>query len=112
MKRTKRRGIILVLGLISVLLFGMVFGGILLLGDSPRSEPETDCSPDSAVPKEINVKNLPTTEVGSYNKQQLTNAAIIINEAKEAGVQQQGAIIGLMTAIQESSLKILTNDGT
>lgn len=114
MKRTKRRGIFTVLGLISVLLFGMVFGGILLLGDSPRSEPdtETDCSPDSAVPKEINVKNLPTTEVGSYNKQQLTNAAIVINEAKEAGVQQQGAIIGLMTAIQESSLKILANDGT
>lgn len=114
MKRTKRRGIFAVLGLISVLLFGMVFGGILLLGDSPRSESdnETDCSPDSAVPKEVNVKNLPTPEVGSYNKQQLANAAIIINEAKEAGVQQHGAIIGLMTAIQESSLKILANDGT
>lgn len=114
MKRTKRRGIFAVLGLISVLLFGMVFGGILLLGDSPRSESdnETGCSPDSAVPKEVNVKNLPTPEVGSYNKQQLANAAIIINEAKEAGVQQHGAIIGLMTAIQESSLKILANDGT
>lgn len=114
MKRTKRRGIFTALGLISVLLFGMVFGGILLLGDSPGSEvdTETDCSPDSAVPKEINVKNLPTTKVGSYNKQQLANAAVIINEAKSADVQQQGAIIGLMTAIQESSLKILANDGT
>ncbi|HJX78106.1 M23 family metallopeptidase [Glutamicibacter sp.] len=114
MKRTKRRGIFAVLGLIIVLLFGMVFGGILLLGDSPSkaTETETDCSPDSTVPKEINVKNLPTTKVGSYNKQQLTNAAIIINEAKKAEVKQQGAIIGLMTAIQESSLRVLANDGT
>ncbi|PRA06736.1 hypothetical protein CQ019_05005 [Arthrobacter sp. MYb229] len=110
----KRPGILGVLGLITVLIFGLVFGGIIILGDSPRSEAdiETDCSPEGAVPKEVNVKNLPTTDVGSYNKQQLTNAAIIINEAKTAGVKQQGAIIGLMTAIQESSLKILANDGS
>lgn len=109
----KRRGIFGCLGLIAVLLFGLVFTFVIFLGDPPHSEAdvEADCSPIGPVPKEINVKNLPTTDVGSYTKKQLTNAAIIINEAKKSEVNQQGAIIGLMTAIQESSLTVLANDG-
>lgn len=109
----KRRGIFGCLGLIAVLLFGLVFTFVIFLGDPPHSEAdvEADCLPVGPVPKEINVKNLPTTDVGSYTKKQLTNAAIIINEAKKSEVNQQGAIIGLMTAIQESSLTVLANDG-
>lgn len=109
----KRRGIFGCLGLIAVLLFGLIFAFVVVLGDPPHSEADVkaDCSPIGPVPKEINVKNLPTTDVGSYTKKQLTNAAIIINEAKKSEVNQQGAIIGLMTAIQESSLAVLANDG-
>lgn len=110
----KRRGPLGCLGIAIVLIFGLILGAVIFLGDAPRSEAdvEADCSPTGSVPQEINVKDLPTTEVGAYSQKQLINAAIIINEAKKAEMNQQGAIIGLMTAIQESSLTALANDGS
>lgn len=110
----KRSGPLGCLGMIVVLIFGLILGVVIFLGDAPRSEAdvEADCSPVGPVPQEIDVQNLPTTEVGAYSQKQLINAAIIINEAKKAEMNQQGAIIGLMTAIQESSLTVLANDGS
>lgn len=105
--------ILKILAAILVLSFGAVFLGIIFLGEPPKAEAknETDCSPTEQIPNTIDVKNLPTEGVGSYDKKQLKNAAVIINEAKEAGLKQQGAIIGLMTGMQESSLRVLANDG-
>lgn len=45
--------------------------------------------------------------VGSLGTDQLNNAATIIKTAKSLGFGQRGAIIGLMTAMQESTLRNL-----
>lgn len=46
--------------------------------------------------------------VGGWSSDQLNNAAAIISVAKQVGVGQRGAQIGLMTAMQESTLRNLT----
>jgi cell wall-associated NlpC family hydrolase len=38
------------------------------------------------------------------NQQQISNAAIIVHTAQSMGIPQQGMVIGIMTALQESSL--------
>ena len=53
---------------------------------------------------------LPVDRVGSYNKKALTNAAVIMNIAQQEGLPQKAQLIGVMTAIGESTLG--TNPGT
>lgn len=110
----KRFSLFKVLGFTLVAMFGVLMIGVIFLADGPAAEARqnTECTPDGQVPEIINLDELPTDQVGHYTQKQLTNAAIIINEAKHADVDQQGAIIGLMTGIQESSLTVLANDGT
>lgn len=60
----------------------------------------------------VNVSALPVQNVGAYGAKQLRNAAIIINEASKAGVGRKGAVIALMTAMQESNLLNHANDGS
>lgn len=110
----KFRNVIKLVSLLLILLFGSVFLGIIFLGEPPKAEAkiETDCSPTENISNTIDVTNLPPKGVGNFNKKQLANAAVIINEAKKSDLKQQGAIIGLMTGLQESSLRVLANDGT
>jgi hypothetical protein len=46
--------------------------------------------------------------VGSWSKDQLNNAATIISVARQLGFGDKGAMIGLITAMQESTLKNLS----
>lgn len=55
------------------------------------------------------VGELPLVE--GFSQAQLTNAAVIITVANQRGLGEQGARIGLITALQESGLKNLANAG-
>lgn len=50
-------------------------------------------------------------EVDGFTEAQLRNAAVVITSASQRGLGQQGARIGLITALQESGLRNLANAG-
>lgn len=109
----RRFRLLKILAIILLVFFGGIFLCLTILGPRDTADPRAmDCDPNSSIGENVNVTNLPTTPVGDYTEKQLANAAIIINEASNAGLPQRAAIIGLMTSIQESSLTILANDGT
>ncbi|PCC27066.1 hypothetical protein CIK76_18925 [Glutamicibacter sp. BW80] len=93
---------------VAILLLGSFVTFPLMFGQKKEEVADLDCSPQSPI-TEVKVENLPL--IKGYSEKQITNAAIIINEAKVAQVERQGAIIGLMTALQESTLTRLANDG-
>lgn len=70
------------------------------------------CTPNAAQAASVSVDPdaLPVDRVGSYNKKALTNAAVIMNIAQQEGLPQKAQLIGVMTAIGESTLG--TNPGT
>src|SRR5262249_23929178 len=55
---------------------------------------------------------IPTPDLASgYDSEQLTNAAIIVSVGAGRGIPQRGLIIAVATAIQESSLRNLGDQG-
>lgn len=109
----RRFKLLKILAITLLVFFGGIFLCLTILGPRDTTDSRAvDCDPNSSIGDNISVTNLPTTPVGDYSEKQLANAAIIINEANNAGLPQRAAIIGLMTSIQESSLTILANDGT
>ncbi|MGU3426591.1 M15 family metallopeptidase [Microbacterium paraoxydans] len=59
---------------------------------------------------EVNIENLPVDEVGTWKGEQLVNAAIIMNAATELKLPVKAQVIGVMTAMGESSLINLNHD--
>lgn len=113
---TKRKGagcvIVAAVAFLCIICFIIVLLSDGVTDTKKPDEEQPDCGPRVPITNVIDVKNLPTEKVAGYGKKQLKNAAVVINEAKKAEVNRQGAVIGLMTAMQESSLTILANDGT
>lgn len=75
----------------------------------------TSCSPlpggdYPTINYEINIDNLPVQEVGSWEGEQLVNAAIIMNAATALKLPVKAQVIGVMTAMGESSLVNLNHD--
>lgn len=82
-----------------------------VIGGGDDKKPDADCAPTAPL-TDLVVNDLPTDKVGAYGKKQLTNAAIIINEAKQRNLGRQAAVIALMTSMVESNLLNLANDGS
>ncbi|WP_394163531.1 M23 family metallopeptidase [Galactobacter valiniphilus] len=78
---------------------------------TPAAQAADQCGAGATIGT-VNVSALPVQNVGTYGAKQLRNAAIIINEASKAGVGRKGAVIALMTAMQESTLLNHANDGS
>ena len=55
----------------------------------------------------VDAANLPVQNVGSYGPEQLANAAAIINAGKAQGLSPRDQTIGVMTAMGESSLRVV-----
>ena len=55
----------------------------------------------------VDAANLPVQQVGSYGPEQLANAAAIINAGKAQGLSTRDQTIGVMTAMGESSLRVV-----
>ncbi|MDV2982489.1 UNVERIFIED_CONTAM: M23 family metallopeptidase [Actinomycetes bacterium ARC8] len=106
-------GCLFIVGIVGLCITALIL--VLLSGDMNETvkpdESQPDCGPKVHISNVIDVKNLPDKKIKGYGEDQLKNAAVIINEARKADVDRQGAVIGLMTAMQESSLRILANGG-
>ena len=53
-----------------------------------------------------------TETVRYMDEIQMANASIIVGAAKRRGMADQAGLLGVMTAMQESNLRILANDGS
>lgn len=58
----------------------------------------------------VNIEQLPVQQVGTWKGEQLVNAAIIMNAATELQLPVKAQVIGVMTAMGESSLDNLDHD--
>lgn len=58
-----------------------------------------------AAARVIDAETVPTEPVAGYSGEQLTNAALIMNAAVPLGLDRQAQVIGVMTAMGESSLR-------
>lgn len=75
----------------------------------------TSCSPlpggtSPAINYQVDSANLPVQNVGKWKGEQLVNAAIIMNVATELDLPVKAQVIGVMTAMGESSLVNLNHD--
>jgi len=86
------------------LLVVVLFSG----GDCQSASAST--SQGSAVPAvSVDAAQLPVQTVGNYSGVQLVNAAYIMNAGKALGLDAKGQAIGVMTAMGESSLRVIDN---
>jgi hypothetical protein len=69
------------------------------------------CSASALTPagsvSQVAIDALPIDEVGPYRGEQLVNAAYIMNAAQAMGLPAKAQTIGVMTAIGESTLRVL-----
>jgi murein DD-endopeptidase MepM/ murein hydrolase activator NlpD len=81
----------------------------LLLFVGISAEQEADCAPPTSTLNALTVDpaSVPTEPVAGYNREQLTNAAHIIKAASDLRLSRRDAQIGVMTAMGESSLRVL-----
>ncbi|MBN9630060.1 MAG: M23 family metallopeptidase [Actinobacteria bacterium] len=83
----------------------LVVGGLLaviLLIFGPSTQANA-CGPGLVV----DVDDVPAGPIAGYSGEQLRNAAYIMNAATSLGLQRDAQIIGVMTAMGESSLQVL-----
>jgi len=82
----------------------LVIGGLLaavLLLFGPGAQ--ATCGPGTVV----NVDETPEGPIAGYSGEQLRNAAYIMNAAAALGLERDAQILGVMTAMGESSLQVL-----
>lgn len=94
--------IAVVVVLVIVLLLIIIISAIPGIGHEAERQEQAICA-DGASAVNANIENLPLT-AGGYQGDQLTNAAIIMQTAKDAGLGRDAQLIGLITAMQESNL--------
>lgn len=82
------------LGILGALIFGVPIMILLLFSGG------SSCTPAGAV----TVLGVPDSVAG-YDKTQLTNAAVIVTTAEDLDLPVRAAVIGVMTAMGESSLR-------
>ncbi|EWT04609.1 amidase [Intrasporangium chromatireducens Q5-1] len=100
----RNSGVLIVAGLIPALILTLVFSIILLGG----SDEDTMCLPGSQQPGvTIDPESVPNTPIAGYEHEQLVNAAHIIQAGKELDLSVRDQTIGVMTAMGESSLRVL-----
>src|SRR5690606_24254647 len=100
----RNSGVALVAGLIPALILTLVFSIILLGG----RDADTMCLPGSQQPGvTIDPESVPDTPIAGYEHEQLVNAAYIMQAGKALGLSVRDQTIGVMTAMGESSLRVL-----
>ena len=85
----------------------LLLGGLFFFDDD-ESDPATgaQCAPGGSVSASADLSNLPDA-VGAYDAEQVRNAAFIVNAGRQMGVSPRGQQIAVMTAMGESSLRVL-----
>lgn len=88
------------------LLLGSCMGSVLLLGAAAEESQAAACGL-SGPGMQVDPDSVPGGGVAGYSGDQLVNAAHVMNAAKALGLSQRAQTIGVMTAMGESSLRVL-----
>lgn len=93
------------IGLIAVpaLVLGTVFSIVLLGG----SDADATCGPNGGATVTIDPGQVPETTIAGYGHEQLVNAAYVIEAGKALDLSARDQTIGVMTAMGESSLRVV-----
>ncbi len=94
----KKGGIGVALAIIAPVIVAGIFIGIVLFVLSPAAA----CGAGTGT--RVNLEKMPTEPVAGYNSEQLLNAAYIMNAAIDLGLDRDAQVLGVMTAMGESSL--------
>lgn len=86
-----------------VLLVGGCLGSVLLVPEPPAA---AACGPSGGAVA-VDPASLPAGPVAGYSGVQLVNAAAVMNAAAALGLDARAQTIGVMTAMGESSLRVL-----
>lgn len=97
-----RRGRTVVAALGVPLFFLTVILSIVLVSSTARAA----CNPDAPALR-VNPTSVPEGPIAGYDHEQLVNAAHVMLAAQQLGLTQRDQQIGVMTAMGESSLRIL-----
>ena len=100
----KSGGVIAILS-VPLLVLGLVFG-IILFGTAAAAS----CNPTGSSANGVTVdpKSVTDTTIAGYGHEQLVNAAYIIEAGKAQTLSARDQTIGVMTAMGESGLRVLT----
>ncbi len=82
--------------------------GCSMSADAPRSAECADAGPGVR----IDPATVPEGPVAGYGAEQLANAAAIVNAAEALGLDTCAQVVGVMTAMGESSLRVLDRGDT
>lgn len=98
------KGTLILIG-VPVVLLASLFAVIILF----MSPAAAACSGSGGM---VNTASIPDATVDGFSTEQLRNAAFIMNAATTLGLGRDAQIIGVMTAIGESSLTVLDHGDT
>lgn len=101
----RKSGALGVIALVPALVLGVMFS-ILLLGGSDEA---SACNPESGSASSVSIDpdTVPDTTVSGYGHEQLVNAAYIVQAGKDLDLGVRDQTIGVMTAMGESSLRVI-----
>ncbi|MBW9207952.1 M23 family metallopeptidase [Mumia sp. zg.B17] len=99
-----KSGVLAAAVLVPALILTLVLSIILLGGQSDAA-----CSPGGQPGRAIDPGSVPQTPIAGYGHEQLVNAAYIMQAGHAAGLSARDQTIGVMTAMGESSLRVLDN---
>lgn len=88
-----------------VVIIAVLLGGIILVSGATPPACNTAIGANSPAVR-VDPSSVPD-QVGPYTREQLTNAAYIMTAAQQLGLSSRDQQIGIMTAIGESSLRVL-----
>lgn len=106
MSEQKGSGAALAVGAVLSVPFAIIPAAVLLLGGSQEEESTAACDTSGGTQAFTVSGDVP--EVDGYDAQQLETAAIIMKVAADNDLPYEAQLVGLMTAMQESTLGINT----
>ncbi|MGW9114527.1 M23 family metallopeptidase [Microbacterium sp. NPDC055683] len=101
----RRTGTVLGLAAVPLAVVGMVFSIVLFGGTNDAAV--CNPAPGSGSSVTIDPETVPDTEISGYGHEQLVNAAYIMQAGKDLGLGVRDQTIGVMTAMGESSLRVI-----
>ena len=107
MSEEKGKGALILIGVPAALIASLFVVIILFL--SGTGSAAAACTGGAGT---VNPANIQANAVPGFSAEQLTNAAYIMNAAATLGLDRDGQVIGVMTAIGESSLTVINHGDT
>lgn len=98
----KKSGGIIAAALVLMLPLSII-GSVLFFGGSANAE----CNPTGGDSVSVDPGTVPDTTIGGYGHDQLVNAAHIIEAGKALNLEVRDQTIGVMTAMGESTLRVI-----